>query len=255
MINKIKILLIVLLCHGVFAVTAQNLILTCGETTDSLVKFSGKTTLCNNDTIPLSYNVLDNTSTLPNYAYIIEAPNDLIIFEQGDTPITPAQLEAKDGDTLYVTGIAYDLVEINGLIEFLSDFETCRENGERGVNTCLAISYVNDQGGIKRLDEGIDLLIEVDALPPMPTTENVISLAINLDEEASSADGFCVAFSNNGFGKDYYYIVNNWSSAQLSITLNNVIDVASSYIAKEVIFLDQGFYTNSDFYAAIENCE
>lgn len=252
MANKIKIILqIILSC---FALQNNAQILPCGETTDTLVELTGITTLCRYDTLPLNYNAADNTSNLPDYAYIIEGPNGLTILEDSDSPIVPAQLGATEGDTIYISGIAYDIFVINIIIEVLSDFSLCVKSGDLGTSTCQAISYLYNQGGISSLDEGLDLLITVDALPPIPTTEDVIDLAPDLDSQASPAEGFCVAFSNNGMGKDYYYIVENCCSAQQTINLNNTINTESYHIAKEIICLGAGFYTNSDFSATIENC-
>lgn len=255
MANSIKIFLIIVLGGCVFAINAQNLKRSCGESTDTLVELSGKTILCRNDTMPISYNTENNTSTLPNFAYIIEGPNGLKIFEDGNPPIMLTELGVNEGDTLYVSGFAYSLAEINGIIKVLSFYPLCRFIAELGVNTCQAISNINAQGGLKNLEEGLNLLIEVDAIPPIPTTQDIVDLENDLDSQASVVEGFCVAISNNGLGKDYFYIVERGSSVQQTINLNSVIDAASNHIAKETIFLDSGFYTNSDFYAAIGNCE
>jgi len=196
----------------------------------------------------------DNTSTLPNYAYVVEGPDGLTFLEDGDPPldIIPAQFGATESDTLCVSGFAYDIVEVNGLISSLSNSLVCALAGIDAM-TCQIIADLNAQGGLSSLNEALDFAVTLGATPPA-TTEEAITLLVDVDTQASLLGGICVAVSNNGIGKDYCYVVENCCLAQETINLNNVIITASNYVAKEAICLDVGFDTIVHFYATIEDC-
>lgn len=249
-----KVILISLLCtcalNTVFAQTG------CGETTTTLVEASAKTTLCTNgsDTVKLTYNLADNTSALPNYAYVVEGPNGLVFLEVGDPPlnIIPAQFNAIPGDTLCVSGFAYDIAQVNDLIATLSNGFLCTLAGIDAM-TCQIIADLNAQGGLNSLNEALDFIATLGSSPPA-TTEEAIALLIDLDTQASALGGICVAVSNNGIGKDYCYLVENCCPAQQTISLDSMITTANNYIAETAVCLEEGFDTTEHFYAAIEDC-
>jgi len=228
----------------------------CAETTSTLTEPTGKTTLCTSgiDFVQLNYEVLDNTSALPNYAYVVEGPNGLVFLEAGDPPldIIPSQFAAVSGDTLCVSGFAYDIAQVNEFIATLSNGFICALAGLDAA-TCQIIADLNAQGGLNSLNEALDFVAALGSSPPA-TTEEAITLLIDVDMQASSLGGLCVAVSNNGLGKDYCYVVGNCCPAQQIISLNNIINVGSNYVAESAVCLDVGFDTSVHFYAAVEDC-
>jgi len=228
----------------------------CGKTTASLTEPNGTVTLCTNgsDSALLSYNITDNTSSLPNYAYVVEGPNGLAFLEDGDPSINiiPAEFGAINGDTLCVSGFAYDVAEINGLISTLSNSLVCVLAGFDAA-TCQIIADLNAQGGLSSLNDALDFAITLGAIPPA-TTEEAIILLTDVDTQAAALGGVCFAASNNGAGKDYCYVIENCCPAQDVVSLSNNISSASNYVAETAVCLDIGFDVTTHFYATIENC-
>lgn len=212
-------------------------------------------TLCSNDVLQLNYNAEDNTSTLPNYVYVVEGPNSLIIFEEGKPSlnIIPAQFGAIEGDSICVSGVAFNIDQINGIISLLSNSLIC---GIAGLNpeACQVIAALAEQGELSSLNDAIDFVTPLGVILPKTIEEIIASYTAIQSQVATFGIDFCIAVSNNGIGKDYCYVVENCCSAPQTINLNSVIDTASNYIAKEVICLDPGFYTILDFDAEIEDC-
>jgi len=229
----------------------------CGQTTANLVEPNGKTTICNNDSdaLLLNYNSADNTSTLPNYAYVVEGPNGLSFLEVDDPSflLSPTQLSANIGDTLCLSGFAYDISEINGLISQLSSGLICSLAGFDAA-TCQVIADLDAQGGLSSLQDALDFTVTLGSTPPA-TTEEAIALLVDVDSQASLFGGVCFAVSNNGMGKDYCYIIEDCCTAQDIITLNNNILFTTDYLAKSVICLEIGFVAEVSFHAAIERCQ
>jgi len=144
----------------------------CGETTTSLIEPNGQTTLCTNgsDAVLLNYNPNDNTSTLPNYAYVAESPMGLVFLEENDPPLSllPVSYGAITGDTLCVSGFAYDVAEINNLISTLSNSLLCTLAGLDAA-TCQIIADINAQGGLNSLNDALDFSVTLGATPPATT--------------------------------------------------------------------------------------
>jgi len=251
---SLKIILISVLCtctlKTVFAQTG------CGETTATLVEASAKTTLCTNgsDAVKLTYNLADNTSALPNYAYVVEGPNGLVFLEAGDPPlnIIPAQFGAIAGDTLCVSGFAYDIAQVNDLIASLSGGIFCGLVFD--AMTCQIISDINEQGGLNSLNEALDFVATLGSSPPA-TTQEAITLLMDVDTQASILGGICVAVSNNGVGKDYCYFVENCCPVQQTISLDTTNTAANNYVAELAVCLEEGFDTSIHFFATIEDCQ
>lgn len=252
MANMTKILLLIVLTGCLFQSKAQNF---CGESTRTLEESTSNTTLCSNDVLQLSYNAEDNTSNLPNYVYVVEGPGGLILLEEElSLNIIPAQLGATESDSLFVSGVAYNIENINFIISKLSDLYFCMDITKLSDRVCQEIANSNNEGELSKFSEALAFATTLGFTPPT-TIEDVVLLINDINNQLNGALIACVAISNNGLGKDYYYIVDPGNSAQQTINLNSVIDTASYYLAKDVVVLDAGFYTNSEFYAAIGNCE
>lgn len=230
----------------------------CGQTTASLVEPNGKTTLCTDgsDAVLLNYNLANNTSTLPNYAYIVEGPNGLSFLEAGNPSlsIVSAEFGAAAGDTICVSGVAYNIEEINGLISTLSNPFVCALSGIDAA-TCQIIAELNAQGGLSSLNEALNFAATIGSMPPSSLAE-AIALLVDIDNQASALGGVCFAISNNGMGNDYCYIVENCCAPE-TIVLNSAVFSTTDYLAVSAICLDAGFEaaTTFDFYAGIENCQ
>lgn len=257
-VNSIRawFIVLVLIANSIFNQTyAQS---SCGQTTANLVEPNSKTTLCTNgsDAVLLNYNSADNTSTLPNYAYVVEGQNGLAFLETGDPPLSiePAGFGSTAGDTLCISGVAYDIEEINGLISTLSNGLIC---GLAGIDlaTCQIIAELNAQGGLISLNDALDFSVTLGSMPPSTIAE-AITLLVDIDSQASALGGVCFAVSNNGAGNDYCYIIENCCAPE-TIVLNNALSSTIDYLAVSAVCLDVGFEvaTTIDFYADIENCQ
>lgn len=230
----------------------------CGQTTAGLVEPNGKTTLCNDgsDAVLLNYNLADNTSTLPDYVYVVEGPGGLAFLEAGNPPlnIEPASLGAATGDTLCITGVAYDIAEINSLISTLSNGLIC---GLAGIDaaTCQIIAQLNAQGGLSSLNDALDFSVTLGSTPPS-TIADAIALLVDIDDQASALGGVCFAVSNNGMGNDYCYIIENCCPPE-TIVLDNIISSSTDYFALSTVCLNDGFEVAAsiNFYAGIATCQ
>ena len=182
----------------------------CGNTQMNITAPSAQTSLCASgaDAVTLTYNSADNTSGLPNFAYVVETPTGLVYFEgaDGDTfDLDPSALGLAAGDITCVSGVAYDLSAVNTLVTVLAVESICLGQGF-AQESCDIIANVAAAGGLSNLEESITFVQGL-GLPAANSMLALQAVLYNVDLTAAALGGVCYAISNGGFGNDFCYTV------------------------------------------------
>jgi len=200
-----------------------NPIAQCGQSLGTLSNPLGITSICQDEANPptLTLNTADNTSGLPDFAYVVEANGVLVSVEAG----APLDLFSSNlnfveaGQQICVTGVAFDVATVNTVAYGLASVHTLGATTGTGctnlgiaAGSCDAIYLLYagpngtiDGGGddnVSALSTFADALVFLQNLDvPPPTSVDNLIYGLNIVNQLVGS--ICFALTNNGLGNDY----------------------------------------------------